>query len=71
MGSLALEQRGRLTGLIDAGMIIRDVAQELGCNNDTVLSWKERFQRSESLKNLPRVGRPGSDISCPRCFIYK
>ena len=58
MGRLTLEQKGRLTGLTDAGMTIRDVAHELVCNKDTVLLWKERFQRGESLKDWPRVGPP-------------
>ena len=58
MGKLTLEQRGRLTGLLDAGMTIRDVAHELGCDKNTVLLWKGRFRRGEGLKDLPRVGRP-------------
>ena len=37
-----------------------DVAQEFGCDPDTVSKWRRRFQRQrlDGLDDLPRSGRP-------------
>ena len=53
MGRLTLEQKGRLTGLIDAGMTIRDVAHELGCNKDKFCCGKRDFNGVKVLRNYP------------------
>jgi transposase len=38
------------------------VAQELGCDRNTVSKWRRRFQRDrfEGLDDLPRSGRPAA-----------
>ncbi len=55
MGRLSAELRGRITGLVDAGMLFRATAREVGCDDKTVAKWAERNQNG---KDLPGSGRP-------------
>jgi transposase len=58
MGKLSLENRGRLTGLVDGGMSLRAAARVVGCDHKTVSKWVTRRQQNGNLKDLPRSGRP-------------
>ncbi len=58
MGKLTPELRGRLTGLVDAGMTIRDAAVAVGCSRNAAGEWIRRHRAGEGLKDHPRIGRP-------------
>ncbi len=58
----ALARRARivLRAADDDGPTNLTIAQELGCDNDTVAAWRKRFaeQGLEGLLDRPRSGRP-------------
>ena len=50
--------KGRAVGLMEAGMSIRNVAQRIGVNKDTVRRWMARFRQTGTARGMPGGGRP-------------
>jgi transposase len=55
---LSKEQRGRITGLVQAGWSIRAAACDVGCSPTTAAKWVNRKRQTGDVNNLPRPGRP-------------
>jgi hypothetical protein len=51
---LSKRQRGRISGLVDAGWSARDAALDVGCCPATASKWANR----DDVNDLPRPGRP-------------
>ena len=58
MGKLSENMRWRLIGMLEAGMGVNDVADELHVHRSIVHRWKTRHLAGEDLKDCPRSGRP-------------
>ena len=58
MPKLSATDRGRLVGMLEAGMSIAQVARFFQCSHRTVRLWQRRFANTGSLNDLPRSGRP-------------
>ena len=50
--------KGRTVGLHEADMSVRDVAERIGVNKDTVRRWIARFQQTGTARGMPGGGRP-------------
>ena len=44
--------KGRAVGLHEAGMSVRDVAERIGVNKDTVRRWIARFQQTGTARGM-------------------
>lgn len=67
-------QRSRIVLLAAAGEPNAAIARRLGCTEDTVRTWRDRFaadSRVESLLDLPRVGRPARVRLATRLELIK
>ena len=58
MGKLSEGLRGRISGLVDAGMSLREASRTVGCDGKTASKWVTRYRQNGEMKDLPRSGRP-------------
>jgi len=56
--SMALEQRNRTSGMLEAGMAVTNVARNIGVSNSTSSRLRTEINATGSLKDRPRTGRP-------------
>lgn len=63
--------RARIILLADDGLTNRAIAEELGCDEDTVGTWRRRFSKGgpKGLRDLPRSGRPSKFTSDQRARV--
>lgn len=52
--------RGRIVGLFQGGLSIREISRQVGVSPSTVLKWTARHENGEPLTDKPRSGRPRS-----------
>jgi len=50
--------RGRIIGMLEAGLSQREVARRLGCSRPAVKRWWDRFQETRGCKRKDGSGRP-------------
>ena len=58
MGKLSEGLRGRISGLVDAGMSFREAGRTVGCAGKTAQKWATRYRQNGEMKDLPRSGQP-------------
>ena len=58
MGKLSMPMRWRLTGMLNAGLSINEVARRMNVHKNTVQKWKAGRLAGGDLNDLPRSGRP-------------
>ena len=58
MPKLSEANRGRITGMLDTGMSVSETARQMGVARAVVRLWRERVRLTDSVKDLPRSGRP-------------
>jgi len=56
--SMALEQRNRALGMLEAGMAATHVARNIDVSHCTISRLRTKFNATGSLKNRPFTGRP-------------
>lgn len=67
-------QRARIVLLAGAGTANAEIARRVGCSEDTVRAWRDRFAadpRVEALRDLPRSGRPAEVETETRVELIK
>lgn len=52
------ETRARAIGMMESGLSTSAIASRLGVSERTVIRWRGRLKRNESLSDKPRSGRP-------------
>lgn len=58
MAELTKQERGRIVGLVEAGMSVRAAAHQVGTTPATASKWWNRYQATGNVDDLPRSGRP-------------
>ena len=56
--SLTLDQRNMAIGMLTAGMKNKEIARHFQVSESTISRLRTKFHQTDSVKDLPRTGRP-------------
>ena len=55
---MTLDRRQQALGMLEAGMLVKDVAVHFGVHRTTIHRLRTRYEQSGSVKDRQRSGRP-------------
>ena len=58
MPKLAELDHGIMMGMLEAGVVVTAFARQFGVTRKVARTWRDRYNQTGSVKDLPRSGRP-------------